>query len=474
MQIFFDNVFGLKRVLPGWQLAYLDLSLCRQFSYVWMPSPVATMLMLLGWSSSKTNSASSVQAAETAAFALHGLMVPFAEDFSGGTITGEAVEALRRDVGMTAKILGVKNVKVWDRDGRMGLAVGQAPTEQTFPLWRPWSDAGASGLSVAVTAIKDAGARSGVPYKVGNRTEIYVPIRGANGGNVVAVAEFHPEAALLQADRSGTFPQIWTVAGMAFLALVSGLSCMMAQAGRMINRLRRDPGRHDTEIRTRLAANGSEPLDTRDCASAAEVDESVLRRIGADMHDGIGQLLTVAMLRLDRLSVKNQDQGEVKSIRSILDEALTEVRGVCVGLSMPHIDDLPIAEAIRTMVQRHERRTSTQVRLAMDKGLIEPGLTVKIAICRLIQEGLNNAFKHARGQGQSVGVRTAGPMLVVTVSDTGPGLPEPGQSVTQRISVTGMGLVGLGARVKSVGGAITISGASEKASGTTLQGEFPV
>ena len=474
LQIFFDNVFGLKRVLPRWQRAYFDLILCRRFSYVWMPSLVASMTILLGWSSSKMDSASYVRAAETAAFALHRMMVPFSEHFSDGTLTSGAVEALRSDVGMNAKILGVKNVKVWDRDGRMVFAVDQAPTEQTFPLWRPLSDSGASGRSVALTAITDAVAGAGVSYKVGNRNEIYVPIREAEGGKVVAVVEFHPEAALLEANRSSTFPQIWTVAGMAFLALVSGLYCMMAQADRMIDRLRRDIGRQDTEIGTRLAANGSEDLDPRDSASTAEFNESLLRRIGADMHDGIGQLLTVAMLRLDRLSMKNKDQGEVKSIRSILDEALTEVREVCVGLSMPHIDDLPIAEAVRTMVLRYERRTSTQVRLTMDKGLIEPGPTVKIAICRLIQEGLNNAFKHAQGQGQSVRVRTAGPMLVVTVSDTGPGLPGPGQSVAQRLSVTGMGLVGLGARVKSVGGAITISGASEKASGTTLQGEFPV
>jgi len=474
LQIFFDDTFRLKLLLPGWRRGYSDLSMFRQFSYVRMPSLHATALMLLGWTSSKTNSAGYVQAAETAAFALHGMSGPFAEGFANGTIPSGEVEELRSDVGMTAKILGVKNMMVWNRDGRKIFAVGQASMEQTFPLWRPWSGAASSGLAAAVTAIKEAVVRSGVPHIVGRRNEIDVPIQGAKGGKGVAVAPLHPQAAHLEANRSSTFPQIWSVAGLALLALVSGFDSMMALAERMMNRLRRGPGRRNTEIRTLPAADRYEDLVQRDSASAAEVNESLLRRIGADMHDGIGQLLTVAMLRLDRLSVENQDQGEIKSIRGILDEALTEVREVCVGLSMPHIDDLPIAEAVRTMVQRHERRTSTKVRLTLEKGLVEPGLAVKIAICRLIQEGLNNAFKHALGQGQSVRVRKAGPMLVVTVSDTGPGRPEPGQSEVPRLSVTGMGLVGLGARVKSVGGAITISGASERASGTTIQGEFPV
>lgn len=466
--------FGLKRVLPEWQRAYFYSSMRRRFTFVWLPPILASMLIFSSWTYSKINSATSVQAGETAAVALHRMIVPFAEDFADGTITTGAVEALRSDLGKTAKILGVKNVKVWGHDGRMVFAVNQEAKEQTLPLWGLLSDAVAGRLSAAVHVIEDAGARSGVRNEVGNRNEIYVPIRWAERGKVVAVAEFHPEAAILRATGSGTFLHIWTVAGMVFLALFSGLYCMMAQADRLIDRLRRDLGRRETKIRSLQVSRGSPDLEFYESAAVAEFSESLLRRIGADIHDGIGQLLTVAALRLDRLLMKNQDHGEVKSIRSILDEAMTEVRELCVGLSMPHIDDLPIAEAVQTMVQRHERRTSTGVRLTIEKDLIEPGHTVKIAICRLIQEGLNNAFKHAQGQGQSVMVRTAGPVLVVTVSDTGPCLPKPGQSVAAQISATGMGLVGLGARVKSVGGAITISDAPEQASGMTIQGEFPV
>lgn len=439
-----------------------------------MPWLVASMLIVLGWSYSKMSSASSVRSAETSAFALHEMMVPFAEELADGTITSGAVEVLRSDLSTAAKILGVKNVKVWGRDGRMAFAVDQKATEQNFLALGLLSNAVAGRVSVAANVIEDAGVRPRVPEDVENRNEIYVPIRLPGNGNVVAVAEFHPEAAILRPNSSSTVPQVWAVVGTVFLTLVTGLYCMMAQADRRIDRLRRDIGRRDTEIRTLLVAKGSQNLDPTGSASVAEFSESVLRRIGADIHDGIGQLLTVAMLRIDRLSVKNQDHGEVKSIRRLLDEAMTEVREVCVGLSLPHIDDLPIAEAVRMMVLRHERRTSTEVRLTTEKDLIEPSLSVKIAICRLIQEGLSNAFKHAQGQGQSVGVRAAGPMLLVTVSDTGPGLPDPGQSVAPKISLTGMGLVGLGARVKSVGGAITISGAPGKASGTTIQGEFPV
>jgi signal transduction histidine kinase len=471
---FIIDSFSLKRVLPEWQRVYHGLSLRRRFTFVWLPLLLASMLIFLSWTHSKINLASSARAGETAAVALHGMIVPFAKDFADGTINSGAVEALRSNLGKTSKILGVKNVKVWGLDGRMVFAVNQQTEDQTFPLLGLLSDAVAGRLSAAVHVIEDAGVRSGVFDEVGSRNEIYIPIRWSEHGKVVAVAEFHPETAILRATRSSTFQQIWTVAGMVFLALLSAIYCMMAQADRQINRLHHDLGRHETKIRALQDTSGSQDLEFQDSASMAEFSESLLRRIGADIHDGIGQLLAVAMLRLDGLFVKNQDHGEVRSIRNILEEAMTEIREVCVGLSLPHIDDLPIAEAVRTMVLRHERRTSTEVRLTMENDLTEPSLTVKTAICRLIQEGLNNAFKHAQGQGQSVTVRTAGPVLVVTVSDTGPCLAEPGQSVAPHTSVTGMGLVGLGARVKSVGGAITISGAPEKASGTSIQGEFPV
>ena len=62
-------------------------------------------------------------------------------------------------------------------------------------------------------------------------------------------------------------------------------------------------------------------------------------------------------------------------------------------------------EAIRGLVDAHAARTGTEVKLAGRLGaLAELGLPLKICIYRFVEEGLNNAFKHADGVGQSVGV----------------------------------------------------------------------
>ena len=73
---------------------------------------------------------------------------------------------------------------------------------------------------------------------------------------------------------------------------------------------------------------------------------------------------------------------------------------------------------------------------------------VKICVFRFVQEGLNNAYRHARGAGQAVDASIESEVLTVRVSNqagTIPISPEPG-------SIRGLGLVGLRERVESLGG----------------------
>ena len=206
----------------------------------------------------------------------------------------------------------------------------------------------------------------------------------------------------------------------------------------------------------------------------AELTERLLRRVGSDIHDGIGQLLTVALLRLDRLRECKLHEPDITALQNILDAAMNEVRELSSGLSLPHIDKLPIAGAVRSMVLQHEQRTATQVQLTMVPDLVEPCSAVKLTICRFIQEALFNAFKHAQGQGQRVEIGNAGSTLFVSVSDSGPGMPKTGWATGQENVGTGLGLSALATRVAIIGGTFRILSATVNGVGTTLQATFPV
>ena len=103
----------------------------------------------------------------------------------------------------------------------------------------------------------------------------------------------------------------------------------------------------------------------------------------------------------------------------------------------------------------------------IEPDLKEVGNPVKLAICRMVQEGLNNAYKHAGGKGQSVTVCREGRFVVVTISDEGPGMqPHAVSNEMQQL-----GLIGLRNRIISLGGNLSVKSVPGK--GVTLTGYFP-
>src|SRR5690606_32547563 len=130
--------------------------------------------------------------------------------------------------------------------------------------------------------------------------------------------------------------------------------------------------------------------------------ERSLRRLSADLHDGPGQLLAFALLRLDAATAKIPPSEDIRSVREALNEAMREVRNLSRGAALPELDRLDAEQVLRQVVQAHEARSGTTVALDVRPPL--PGLdqAERIALYRFVQEGLNNATRHGGGVGQAV------------------------------------------------------------------------
>jgi signal transduction histidine kinase len=107
------------------------------------------------------------------------------------------------------------------------------------------------------------------------------------------------------------------------------------------------------------------------------------------------------------------------------------------------------------------------VELKLDNVPEQSSLPVKITVYRLVQEALNNTFRHAGGVGQQVQVSQEGAQLLVEISDQGPGFdPEQAASQDGRL-----GLRGMRERVESLGGSFQIR--SSLGQGTTIEASLP-
>jgi signal transduction histidine kinase len=133
---------------------------------------------------------------------------------------------------------------------------------------------------------------------------------------------------------------------------------------------------------------------------------------------------------------------------------------------LPELDDLRLNGVVELAARAHENRTATRVEQKISTSVPFAPRELKTCVFRFVQEALNNAFKHAGGQGQRVTLDVEGRTITVTVNDSGCGV-----SQSASPAETGrLGLSGIRDRVEAIGG--TFSMRSSDASGTTLIAVF--
>jgi signal transduction histidine kinase len=281
--------------------------------------------------------------------------------------------------------------------------------------------------------------------------EIYVPIHAKGSDNIVAVAQLFTDAARLKAELDGARLESWiAVCGVALLQIILLYGVVW---------------RGSKTIESQRAVL----VDAR--RASVEMSERFLHRVGADLHDGPAQLVGLALLRLDALrpllAGEHSQSEEFEKIRIVLQDCLREIRHLSAGLAPPHLDSLPLRKVLELAVRQHQQRTGSAVNAAIGNLPANISSLHKVCIYRFVQEGLNNAYRHAGGIGQTVHVVSDGGELTVEVADKGPGF-----SAAKSSSGDGLGLAGLRDRVESLGGKFSLE--AQLGSGTTLRVSFQV
>ena len=297
--------------------------------------------------------------------------------------------------------------------------------------------------------------------------EVYSPIRQAWSGRVIAVAEFYEDASALSEALAATRRQSWAMVagvtgliGIALFGIVHRGSLVIEEQRRALN-ARVLEMQHMSEQSRRLRVRAE-----RASSKLTELNETFLRRISAELHDGPAQLIGLAALRLNSLGRarrKDDREHELQIVDNALGEAIRDIRNICKGLSLPEIEGAPIGDTIERVVRAHEARTGTTVERRVG---LRDKVPHAVAICvfRFVQEGLNNAHKHAGGAGQKVEASIENDVLTVSVHNdvrAGPSPPEPGP-------VRGLGLAGLQERIKSLGGQFQFSRTVEQGARITM------
>jgi len=156
------------------------------------------------------------------------------------------------------------------------------------------------------------------------------------------------------------------------------------------------------------------------------VQEAERHLVGLDLHDGLTQLLLSMNMHLNTLAslplkLDNLGKKEFSMVRFLLQDAIEEVRQVVSELRPSELNDGGLVESIRQYLLDSRETRKWQAEFKASPGKIKLASMVEIATFRIIQEALNNAFKHGKAKKVRVSLGVEDTVLVLSVKDWGCG-----------------------------------------------------
>ncbi len=174
--------------------------------------------------------------------------------------------------------------------------------------------------------------------------------------------------------------------------------------------------------------------------SQLEIQEQTLRHISREIHDNIGQVLSLVSLNLNTITVPDTDK--LKFTSRLVTKAIDDLRGLSKSLNPDRVQMIGITESIKTELDQLERTGIFQTKLNIEQDLREISPEKTIILYRMVQEVLNNIIKHSRATKIIVDFNSVETGDLITITDNGCGFDlnnnSPGiglQNLRQRASM---------------------------------------
>ncbi|MBA4313141.1 MAG: hypothetical protein C0417_10990 [Chlorobiaceae bacterium] len=202
------------------------------------------------------------------------------------------------------------------------------------------------------------------------------------------------------------------------------------------------------------------------------VREEERTRIAREIHDELGQLLTVMKMDIALLSKKIKSHSEntfsneaiqsLQTMSGLADSTIQSVRRIATQLRPEILDELGLREAIEWETELFQQRTKILSKFNSPKEFILLDTDRATALFRIFQETLTNVARHSGATRVDVTIDLFDSELILLVSDNGKGITQ--QEATGSKS---LGLLGMRERAQVFGGAVEVSGIAGK--GTTVK-----
>jgi signal transduction histidine kinase len=267
----------------------------------------------------------------------------------------------------------------------------------------------------------------------------YAAIRIREGDSTQLIAEFGtPEPSFTEV------PLQWNAEEVGMLTL--GASRMPEAMSRETEDLLQHLVRQ-VSVAVRTARLTEDLKQSRERLVNAREEER--RRLGRDLHDGLGAALASILLKTDAIADRYEQDvfliGQLSGLQNGIEEAIADIRRLVYSLRPPVLDDFGLMFALQELAIRCEREGFLVTVVNADKPLPKLSAAAEVALYRIVQEALANAIRHGGASHTQIGFEDQGDgCLRVIIKDNGEGLVMP--------FVPGIGIRSMRERAEELGG----------------------
>jgi signal transduction histidine kinase len=186
-----------------------------------------------------------------------------------------------------------------------------------------------------------------------------------------------------------------------------------------------------------------------------EISNREQRRIGHDLHDGVCQMLAGVAYRIDILADQLQEKklaesSEAERVGTLINEAITQTRGVARGLFPVQLEENGLIWALEDLATNAGNIFRIKCDFSYEKPLPKVESDVALHLYYIVQEAVLNAAKHGNATQINISLACKGDRFVLTIQDDGSGFELAGGNGT------GMGIRIMRYRARVIGATLDL------------------
>ena len=200
--------------------------------------------------------------------------------------------------------------------------------------------------------------------------------------------------------------------------------------------------------------------------SQIEIQEQTFTNISQELHDNIGQTLTVAKLNLSTIKLENSEESlqKIETSKQLITESLTNIRDLAKSMLGEKITEIGLVKAIQNELKILENTGLYQIGFSVDESVDIASTQHELIAFRIVQEILHNIVKHAEATKIDVAIKHIFTQIIISIADNGKGFD------TKKLDENniGIGLKNMKSRASLINAELQINSAKLGGTVTTI------